>query len=896
MTGHPSSRDGVPRDPVSDEVDEELRFHLEMRIDALRAEGRTPEAARAQALREFGDIDDARQAMRVAGQRTAESGRRKRYLQDLRQDLVHALRQLRRTPAFTATAVLTLALGIGANAAIFSVVNGVLFRPLPFPDADRLYAVYSTNRSGGLVENAVSPVDLDDWRARRDRIEDLGGFWYADGSSGVNLTGRGTPRRLASVFITPGFLDALAVQPEAGRLPREDELVRGGPDKVVLLTHGFWQREFGGDAAVIGLPLTLSDVPYEVIGVLPATLNYPVATADVFLPYSTISDSAIPRLRQVRVLNVVARARPGVGIEGVRAEMTGIARTLAAAYPEDRAWDDAAVRPLAEVVSGPARGGLLVLFGAVGLVLLMTCVNVAALQLARAMGRTREMAVRTALGAGRSRLVRQLLTESLVLALTGGALGLVVARYGLAGLLTLSTDQLPRADEIVLDLAVVLFTASLAVVTGLLFGILPAWRASTSRGSLALRDGGRSVAGRSHHRWRRALIVAEVAVSTVLVIGAGLMARSFLALTQVDLGFAPDRLLAVQFTIDADRYGQRDPAAPPTAGAPYAVPYQEMIERVRALPGVVSAAAVKDPPFRGNGERVGFLLPGEVIPPGEDQPTATAIHISGGYFETIGARVIEGREFAARDNGAAPFVVIVNEAFAERHFPGRHATGERILMGAGVPVEIVGVVNDIRQVAVSTPAAPTVYLHNLQNSRVKTTIVVRTTGEPLAMADAVQQAVWSVDPQQPITAVFTFDEAVGRALTQPRLLTVLLGGFGVLGLILGAMGIYGLLAAAVTEGRRELGVRLALGARPRQVMSGVVRRGLSVTGTGVALGLGGAVALARFMRSVLFGIEPLDPLTFAGMATVFVAVAVLASWLPARRAAALDPVETLRAD
>ncbi|MDH4064837.1 MAG: ABC transporter permease, partial [Acidobacteriota bacterium] len=670
MTGRPGREDNEPApDPVGADVDAEIRFHLEMRIDALVREGTPPDAARAQAMQEFGDLEDARREMRRAGRRTADIRRRRDDMGNLRDDIVYALRRLVATPAFTLTALLTLALGIGANAAIFSVVNGVVLRPLPFPNADRLYAVYSANRTAGNLEATVSPVDVDDWRARRQGIEDIGGFWYAEGTSGVDLSGRGTPRRLASVFFTPGFLTALGVAPAAGRLPREDEMVRGGHDTVVLLTYGFWSREFGGDPRIVGSTLTLNDRPMDVIGVLPRSMNYPVGTADVFVPYSTIPDSSIPRLRQVRILSVVARAKAGVTEDAVRAEMGTIAKALAAEYQDNANWDGATVRPLADVIAGPVRRSLFVLFGAVGLVLLMACVNVAALQLARAMGRSREMAVRLALGARRSRILRQLLTESLILALAGGALGLAVARVGLNALLALSAGQLPRADEVTLDGTVVLFTLSLAVATGILFGILPAWRASDGRGTMALHEGGRSVAGQGHRQWRRALIVAEVAVSMMLVVGAGLMTRSFLALSKVELGFRPDHLLAVQFTMDPDRFGPGEPGPTPATTSPYALAYQNIIERVRAIPGVLSAAAVKDAPFRGNGERNGFVIPGRPLGPNDEPPTATAIHVSEGYFATIGATLVEGREFTSRDRGGAPFVVVVNEAFARQYFP-----------------------------------------------------------------------------------------------------------------------------------------------------------------------------------------------------------------------------------
>ena len=880
-----------------DDVDSELRFHLESRTDDLTAGGMDREAARAQALREFGDIEDARRYMTRLDMRLETTRRRRDYMGDFVQDVRYALRRLRSSPAFATTAILTLALGIGANVAIFSLVYGVLMRPLPFPEPDRLYAIYSANRTADLLRASVSPVDLDDWRAARRGIQDLGGCWYAEGSSGVNLTGRGSPRRLSAVYFTAGFLDALAVRPEAGRLPREDELVRGGADTVVLLTHGFWTREFGASPDAVGSTLTLDDRPYAVIGVLPASLRFPAEDADVFVPYSTIPDSSIPRLRVVRVLSVVARARAGVSTDAVTAEMGAITARLAEQYPENRAWGAATVVPLSDVISGPVQNGLLVLLGAVGLVLLMACVNVAGLQLARAAARGREVAVRLALGARRGRLVRQLLTESLVLGAVGGLVGVAVAAVVLAGLLALAAGQLPRAGEVGLDLTVVSFAAAVALASGLLVGLVPALRISRGSVQHALRDGGRSVAGAGHRRLRRGLVVMEVGVAMVLVVAAGLMGRSFLALHAADLGFRPDHLLAVQFTIDADRHAGPAPAGPPApgAGSPYALYYQAVIEKVRALPGVLSAAAVKDPPFRGNGERNGFNLPGRPVGPGSDPPTATMIHVSEGYFATIGARV-DGREFTNRDRGGAPVVLVVNDAFARQYFPGERAVGRTVLFGRGVPAEIIGVVNDIRQVAMHEPARPTMYLHNLQNSRVKTTIVARTAGEPLAMAEAVRQAIWTIDPSQAITSVFTFEDAVSRAMARPRLLTVLLGAFGLIGLALGAVGLYGVLASLVGERRREIGIRLALGARPGDVVAMVVRGGLGLAVLGAVLGIVGALALGRYLSTVLYGVSPTDIRTFAGMAAVLLLTAGVASWIPARRAARVDPVETLRTE
>lgn len=897
MNGSGRHFGGESRESIRAEVDDELRFHLESRTEALMARGLTREEARGRALQEFGDIADARDSMARFGQRVHTVRRRRSYVGDFRRDISYSVRRLRSAPAFAVTAVLTLALGIGANTAIFSLVYGVLLRPLPFPDPDRLYAVYTANRTAGMLEASVSAVDLDDWRASRSAIEDLGGFFFADGTSGVDLTGRGSPQRLSAVFITPGFLTALGVQPFAGRLPREDEMVRGGRDKVVMLTHGFWMREFGGDPSVVGTSISLGGEPYDVLGVLPPQLRYPAEFADVFVPFSTIPDSGIPRIRPVRALRVVARAKPGVTEDGVRAEMMTITARLAAEYPENRSWDAATVRPLADVISGPVRPGLLVLLGAVGLVLLMACVNVAGLQLARAMGRGREVAVRLALGARRGRLVRQLLTESLVLSVAGGVAGLLLAKGGLAGLIALASGQLPRAAEVELDVVMIGFAMGLSIVTGLAFGLVPAWRTSRGDAHLAFRDGGRSIAGQGHQRIRSTLVIAEVAVAMMLVVGAGLMGRSFLALTRVDAGFQPDHLLAVQFTIDAERHSS--PAAPPAPAAVsgrshYTGYYQQVIDRVRALPGVLSAAAVKDAPFRGNGELNSFRIPDRPVPAGEQAPLATVIHVSDGYFKTIGARV-DGREFTRDDRAGAPPVVVVNDAFARRHFPGERAVGKSLRFGQS-PVEIVGVVNDIRQVSMAEPAAPTIYLHNLQNGRVKTTIVARTAGDPMALAPAVRAAIWEIDPLQAITTVFTFDEAVGRSLARSRLLAVLLGSFGALGLLLGAVGVYGVLASLVTERRREIGVRLALGARPEMVRRLVVRRGLGLALAGIAIGLAGAFGLSRYLDAVLFGVGPADPITFGGTAAVLLAAALAASWMPAYRASRLDPVETLRTE
>ncbi|HYN09999.1 MAG TPA: ABC transporter permease [Vicinamibacterales bacterium] len=882
---------------IREDVDAEVRFHLDARVEELIAGGLPRAAALAEARREFGDLEDARQYMHRIDRRTEWQRRRRNYMWDFQRDVQYAIRRLRSSPGFTAAAILTLALGIGANTAIFSIVNSVLFRPLPFPEPERLYAVYSANRTADLLQAPVSAVDLDDWRAQRQQIEDIGGYFYAEGSTGIDLTGRGDPRRLSVVFFTPGFFSSLRVTPSQGRLPHENEMVRGGRDRVVLLSHRFWTNEFGASAGVAGTTVMLGGSPHDVLGVLPAEMRFPTDLADVFVPYSTIPDSGIPRIRPVRTLSVVARAKPGISREAVQAEMNTIASRLAGQYPEDRAWDAATVLPLHEVVTSAVRRPLLVLLGAVGFVVLLACVNLAGLQLARAVGRGREIGVRIALGARRGRLVRQLLTESLVLSVCGGVVGVFLAILLTPALLALAAGELPRASEVRLDAFVLTFSLLLSVLTGLLFGLVPAWRTASWNVHQMLREGGRGNVAAESGRLRTGLIVAEVALAVILVAGAALMGRSFVALLDVDPGFRATGLIAVQFTINTSKYPP--PPAPPAGSpasarvpAPYTRFYTQVIEQVRTLPGVVSAAAVKDPPFRGNGERNGFGIPGRPVPAGQDAPSAATIHVSDGYFRTIGARIVDGREFTPQDRFDAPFVVVVNEAFARQFFPGERAVGHRILRGA--PVEIVGVVNDIRQVALAEPARPTMYVHNLQNSRVKTTIVARAQGDPLALAGAIREAIWSIDPQQSITGIFTFDESVSRALARPRLVTVLLLSFGGVGLLLGAVGIYGILAFLVQQRRSEIGVRLALGARPVDVAASFVRRGLVLTVAGVAIGLAGALLLSRYLEAVLYGVRPTDPATFAGVAVMLLVAAALASWLPARRAARVDPAATLR--
>jgi predicted permease len=808
-------------------------------------------------------------------------------LDGVSQDIRYALRTLGKNPAFTVVAILTLALGIGANAAIFSVVNGVLLKPLPFPHPEQLLRVWQDEASSGTaIHGPVSPVNLDDWRARRHMLADIAGYFYREGQSGTDLTAMGEPQRLDATFVSPGFWNTLDVKPQLGRVPRDDEMVRGANDRLVVLSYAFWQRQFGGVSSVIGQRVTLGGYSYEIVGVMPASFQFPSPLVEVFIPYSTIPDNSIPRIRPVRVLDVVARMKPGVTVGQALAEMNSITRGLAEQYPDNKNLEGSSVAPLRDSIVGKVRVGLLILLGAVGFVLLIAAVNLASLLLARAAAREREFAIRVALGAERSRVIRQLFTESLVLAVIGGALGLIVAQLGGHLLVQLAAGQLPRAEAVGLDYRVLGFTAAISLVTGVAFGLVPAIRASSPELQQSLREGTRGSTGGSGGL-RNTLVVAEVALAMILVVGAGLMTRSFIKLLQIDLGFTPSHRLAINYSISTVRH---------STAAEMRQTYRDMLEKVRTVPGVIAAGAVRDLPFRGDGEGLGFVPPGFTPGPNGQLPSATIMFTSDGFFNVMGIPILAGRDLSPQDRQGAPTALVINQALAKKYFPDRSPVGQTITFGDTNHLTIVGVVGDVRQGAVDETPAPRIYASVYQIFRVKVNLVVRTQTDPQLMIKRVEDAIRSVDPQQTITSAFTLDDAVGDAVARPRLLTVLLGSFGAMGLILGALGIYGVLAYLVSQRTREIGVRLALGARPRDVLNMIVGRGLRLAGLGVAIGLAASLVLTRLMQGVLYGVTPTDPITFGGVALALLAVAAFASWLPALRATRVDPLVALRSE
>jgi predicted permease len=808
-------------------------------------------------------------------------------IDEVKQDVRFALRTLAKNRGFTAVAVLTLALGIGANSAIFSVVNGVLLKPLPFPQPEQLLRIYQVESvNGTTVPGEISAVNLDDWRARRNRLATVSGYMYREGQSGTDLTGIGEPQRINTTFIEPGFWTTLGVRPQLGRVPRDEEMVRGSNDKLVVLGHEFWQRQFGGASSVIGQRITLGGASYEIVGVMPAGFRFPSPTVQMYIPYSTIPDDAIPRTRPVRSLAGIARMKPGVTLGQATAELNGIARGLAEQYPENRNLAAATAVSLQESIVGKVQTSLFVLLGAVGFVLLIASVNLASLLLARASARERELAIRAALGAERIRLVRQLFTESLVLAVAGGALGLVVAQLGARALLVLAAGQLPRADDVGLDASVLMFTAGVAILTGVVFGLVPAIRASRPELQHSLREGTRG-STRGMGRLRSGLVVAEVALAMILVIGAGLMTRSFIKLLQVDLGFRPEQRVAVNFSISTARHQ--------TTEAMLNV-YRGVLDKVRSVPGVIAAGVIRDLPFRGEGETFRFLTPSITPGPGGERPQATLMFTSEGFFEAMGIPLLAGRDLSRQDRRGSPLVFVINQAFAKKYFPNQNAVGQWLTAGDTTRYPIVGVVGDVRQTAVDEAPVPRAYVSVYQITRVRMNLVARTREDPTVMIKRIHDAIRSVDPLQTITASYPLDQAIGEAVARPRLLVVLLGLFGAMGLVLGALGIYGVLAYLVTQRTREIGVRVALGAQTSDVLRMVLGSGLRLAAIGVGLGLVGALLLTRLMQGVLYGVTATDPLTFGLVAVGLLVVAGFASWIPARRAVRVDPLVALRAE
>jgi putative ABC transport system permease protein len=788
-------------------------------------------------------------------------------------DLRFAFRALKKRPVFTAVVVLTLALGTGATSAIFSLVDAVLLRPLPYRDAEQLVRVSQTLPVQG-TSAPCSAGNFLDWQARNRVFSGMAAFQPA----AFNLTGTDQPERLLGAKVTPDLFPLLGVTPMLGRAFAAGE----GDPALAVLSYGLWQRRFAEDRGVIGRKLDLNGVSYRVIGVMPPGFSVvegaELWTPLIFAPQQIASRGAI-------FLGVIARLKPGVSVEAAHRDMATIAEALAREHPVNEGWG-VAVQSFREQQVGNIRGALLTLFGAVLFVLLVTCANVANLLLARATERVREIAIRTAMGADRRRLILQSLTEGMLLSLTGGALGLLVAKLGIRLLLALNPARIPNLDRVGVDLRVLGFTLALSLITGTIFGLVPVFQINLVRLFESLKEGGENATvARYRNRLRSLLVIAEVALALVLLIGAGLMVRSFRNLLEIDPGFRPEGAATAQVGLSPARY----------AGTPQRMQFfQQVLANIRTIPGVRYAGAVTTLPMSGLQRRETFFIEGREMPI-QDQMASMDI-VTPGYFQAMGIRLLQGRVFTERDQKGIPPTVVIDESMARRYWPGESPVGKRL----GLPdvyetnAEIIGVVAGVRRGGLDREISPQLYVPLGVDSTPSMSLVVRTDNDASSLASALHAAVWAVDREQPLSPVRTLEDLVRQSVSQRLFNMRLMETFAALALVLAIVGIHGVLSYWVAQRRQEIGVRMAMGGKRLDILKLVLGRGMSLTAVGLGLGLAMALVLSRIVASLLFGVSPTDPLTFTALSLLLAAVALLACLLPARRAMSVDPIVALR--
>ena len=860
------------KDRVQSEMDEELAFHLEMEIENNMKRGMNPKAARQAALRGFGGVAQIQEECRDVRFGTV--------LETAWQDVRYGARMLRRNLGFTCAAVLTLALGIGANTAIFSVVNGVLFRPLPYPEPENL--VYLQEKADS-TELWPSGSTYAAWRDQNRSLSQIAAYFDFPG----NLTGHGEAERISYGKATVSLLPLLGVRPVIGRnfLPQED---RPGGAPVALLSHALWQRRFRSDASVLGQVLSLDGKNYTIIGVLPA--DFQIAdryqhTEQLWVPFAINEADRLAAWRTFT--HVIGRIKPGVSPQQATSELGTILQATLSARQKTRHWQ-ATVTPWHDVVAGGARLALLMFMVAVGFVLLIACVNVANLLLARAAARQQEIAVRRALGAGKGRIVRQLLTESVLLALLGGAIGLALAFWGKNLLVTLIARDLPALPPMGIDHTVLGFNLALALVTGVAFGLAPALHVTGTELNESLKEAGRgAVGGRRRHYLRSILVVSEVALATVLLLGAGLLLKSFLRARGIDPGFKRDSVLLMSVSLTESKYPK------PTEQALF---FQQVGQRVQALGAVESVGLTACPPLGLAYMMTGSGLAVEGRPDQEIQFSYTTASTE--YFRTLGIHLLRGRSFTDGDGPGMPSVAVVNQAFVRRFFPNEEPLGRRIETPFHPKdwLTIVGVVGDVRQNGLDEEVSPVVYRSYLQAGTSTMSVVVRTVGDPMKLAAALRGQVASVDRDQPAHDIMTIDDGVASRLSTRRTNTLLLGTFAALALALASVGIYGVVAYNVEERTHEIGIRIALGATRARVLQMIVGRGVVLAVLGIALGLAAALAMTRLISTLLFGVTATDLGTFALVPLLMAATVLLATYLPSRRAASIDPMVALRCE
>jgi len=885
-------RDLWRRGKLVEDLNEEMRLHVDLRAQRLRERGVADREADRLAQRQFGNRTAVLDAAASAWGWTA--------WERLWQDVRLAARMLRKAPGFTAVAIGTLAIGLGINTAIFSVANAVMLRSLPYPQADRLIALWEetpareslsvANSKGTPVGSAgtahrttVSVANLVEYRAHAPSISALASYDRAP----MNLTGNGRPERMVGEAVSSEFFDVLGVAPALGRglLPEDDH---EGATPVVVLTHEFWERRLGADPQALDRSVMLDGRPYRVVGVLPAGFQPPSAFAlpdrpDFFVPASY--PAALFTNHGDHEVNVAGRLRPGATVAAAQSELDAVSASLEQQFPTSNRGVRAAITPLRHDLARGMRDSLWALLGASGFIVLITCLNVANLLLVRAVARRHEAGVRLAIGASRFRIARQMLVESALLAAGGCVAGVALGAALLRLLVAIAPASIPQIQSVTMDWRVFAVCACMATISGLIFGIAPAWQGSDAHPVEALRGAGRSAGGRTQGRWRASLTVVEVALSLVLLVGAGLLLKSFARLSGVDLGFQPDHVIAMNVNLPATHY----------AAGPQRLQFFEALEqRVAALPGVQAVAYANRMPLRG-----GWSSAVELDTAPGVQHDSDFQAVSPGYFATLGIPLVRGRSLTPADRDGAPYVAVVNQAFARKILNGAEPVGRRFRRGGAPWVEIAGVVNDIRRGGKTDEMRPQVYLAAAQTKLYPVALAdfaVRAAGDPRRLVNAIQDQVLAIDKDQPVTNVRTLEEIVNGLVALRRFQTTLLAAFAGVALALAIIGIFGVLSYSVAQRRSELGIRVALGARPSDVMRMVLQQAGMLVAVGVALGLAGALALTRYLESLLFGVERTDWQSYAAAAAVLSVLAIAAALIPARRGATADPLAALRAD
>jgi putative ABC transport system permease protein len=856
------------------EIGDELRQHEDLLAADLERGGLSRDDARREARRRVGN----RAAIAESGYDVRGGG----LVEAMARDSKYALRMLRRSPAFTLTAVATLAIGIGANTAIFSVASGVLLRPLPYPDADRLAMIWMDNSRINLREDWHSFPEFVDYRDRSTTFAAVAVF----NNTSRTFTGDGDPERVIGAHGSASLFDVLQVRPAMGRwyTPEEDQ---AGARGVVVISDALWRRRFGADPAVLGRTIQLSGRPAEVIGVMPAGFAFPSRDAQFWVP--TAAGDQIRTSRNSLWLQMIGRLKPDADVARAQTDLARINAANLAEFPQLKGYG-VYVAGYREQLIGQVRPAILVLLGAVGFVLLIACTNVANLLLSRASARERELALRAAIGAGRGRLVRQLLTESLVLGLAGGVLGAGLAWVGLRALLAAAPRNLPRLDAIAIDGWMLAFTLGLSLLTGVLFGLAPAIHLARTDPGHTLKEGARGSSGLGRSM-RRTLVIGEVALAVVLLVGAGLMLRSFDRLRHVDLGFKPDRILTARLTLWGERYRQ------PEAVAGF---FRQVIDRLEAQPGVERAAGIGTLFISATPNSTNFSIEGRPDFPPDERVEVPVDGVTPHYFDVMGIPILAGRAFDARDVAASTPVVIINQTMARMFWPGEDPVGRRMkygqLSGQSAWMTIVGIVPDTRRTGFDAAVRPETYLPHAQSLDTSLMLVVRTAGDPASAAGPLRAVAREVDPTIAVQAVRPVDDIIVEMTAERRLNTMLLSIFGIAAALLAAVGIYGVIAYSVEQRTRELGVRLALGASARGILRLVVSEGMALAIAGLVVGLGAALLLSGSMKTMLYGVPPTDPATFAAMGALALVVAACASLLPALRAIRIDPVTALRAE